>query len=54
MSGKIINNCYSITEDFEEKKQNLIEDIEKYNIFSDYLLRIEKGIIHQMDSQEVS
>lgn len=43
MSGKIINNCYSITEDFEEKKQNLIEDIEKYNIFSDYLFKDREG-----------
>lgn len=38
-----INVSYSITEDFSGKEHHIIEDIESYNVFSDYLFKDDNG-----------
>lgn len=43
LSKYSINVCYSITEDFSGKEHHIIENIESYNVFSDYLFKDDNG-----------
>lgn len=43
LSKYSINVSYSITEDFSGKEYHIIENIESYNVFSDYLFKDDNG-----------